>query len=136
MIEQREPQLQSLEREECLDLLGKADVGRLGYVVDGAAIILPVNFTMQDADIVFCTAKGGKLSWLKNHSHVAFEVDEGRPADREGWSVLCHGTAREVTDPGELDALRQGPMPSWVSSPADHWVRITIQDVSGRAIRR
>lgn len=136
MIEQREPQLQSLDREECLQLLQKADVGRIGYVVDGAAIILPVNFTMLGADIVFCTAKGGKLSWLSNHSHVAFEVDEGRPADREGWSVLLHGTAREVTDPGELDSLRRGPMPSWVNSSNDHWVRITIQDVSGRAVRR
>jgi len=136
MIEQREPQLQSLAREECLELLGRADVGRIGYVVDGTAIILPINYTMLGGDIVFCTAKGAKLSWLSNHSHVAFEVDEGRPADREGWSVLCHGTAHEVTDATELDSLRSGPMPSWVNSSMDHWVRITIQDVSGRAVRR
>ncbi len=136
MIEQREPELLSLDREECLELLQKSDVGRIGYVIDGTAIILPVNFTMRGTDIVFRTAKGGKLSWLSNHSHVAFEVDEGLPADREGWSVLCHGTAHEVTDPGELDALRSGPMPAWVSSSADHWVRITIQEVSGRAVRR
>jgi len=137
MIEQQpQSQLQSLGRDESLELLEKAAVGRIGYVVDGAAIILPVNFTMRDGDVVFCTAKGSKLSWLSHHSHVAFEADEGRPTDREGWSVLCHGTAHEVTDPGELESLRRGPVPSWVSSPDDHWVRIRIDEISGRAVRR
>jgi nitroimidazol reductase NimA-like FMN-containing flavoprotein (pyridoxamine 5'-phosphate oxidase superfamily) len=44
MSELYEPQLTTLRREECLELLRGAVVGRIGYVADGIAIILPVNF--------------------------------------------------------------------------------------------
>src|ERR1700688_2337112 len=97
MSELSEPQLTTLTREECLELLRGAVVGRIGYVADVMAIILPVNFALFDGDIVFCTAKGSKLSWLSLRERVAFEADESRPADHEGWSVLIQGVAREVT---------------------------------------
>ena len=129
------PQLRDLSREECLTRLESVPVGRIGYVVDGMAVILPVNFVLIDNAIVFCTSKGGTLAWLSNRRRVAFEVDESRPAEREGWSVLIHGSAHEVTDPDQLDVLRRGPLHSWVRTPAEHWVRITIDSVSGRALR-
>jgi nitroimidazol reductase NimA-like FMN-containing flavoprotein (pyridoxamine 5'-phosphate oxidase superfamily) len=132
--DQDHSQLRHLSREECLTLLEHALIGRIGYVVDGLAVILPVNFVLFDDDIVFCTAKGGTLAWLTNRTRVAFEVDESRPADREGWSVLIHGSAREVTDPDQLEVLRRGPLHSWVRTPAEHWVRITVETMSGRAL--
>jgi nitroimidazol reductase NimA-like FMN-containing flavoprotein (pyridoxamine 5'-phosphate oxidase superfamily) len=58
MSELYEPQLTTLTPEECLELLRGAVVGRIGYVADGMAIILPVNFALLDGDIVFCTARG------------------------------------------------------------------------------
>jgi uncharacterized protein len=131
----QQPRLESLTREECLEHLERAVVGRIGYVVEGVAIILPVNFTVLGGSIVFCTAKGSKLSWLSHHSRVAFEVDESRPSDRTGWSVLIRGSAQEVTDPDELDALRRGPLRSWVHPSTEHWVRISIDEISGRALR-
>ena len=112
----------------------QAVVGRIGYVADGIAIILPVNFTMLDGDIVFCTAKGSKLSWLSLRGRVSFQADESRPADHEGWSVLIQGVAREVTDPGELGVLRRGPLRSWLRPPEEHWVRIGVESISGRAL--
>jgi uncharacterized protein len=130
----RQPRLRSLTREECLEHLGRAAVGRIGYVVEGVAVILPVNFTLFGEGIVFCTAKGSKLSWLSNHTRVAFEADESRPADHAGWSVLLRGSAHEVTDPVELDALRRGPLRSWVHPADEHWVRLTADEISGRAL--
>lgn len=134
MSELYEPQLTILTREECLELLRGAVVGRIGYVADGMAIIIPVNFALLDGDIVFCTAKGSKLSWLSLRERVAFEADESRPADHEGWSVLIHGVAREVIHPEELAVLRRGPLRSWLRSPHEHWVRISIEAMSGRAL--
>lgn len=131
-----EPQLTTLTREECLELLRGAVVGRIGYVADGMAIIIPVNFALLDGDIVFCTAMGSKLSWLSLRERVAFEADESRPADHEGWSVLIQGVAREVTRPEELAVLRRGPLRSWLRSPHEHWVRISIEAMSGRALHR
>ena len=136
MSDHYETQLTTLTREECLELLRGAVVGRIGYVADGMAIILPVNFALFDGDIVFCTAKGSKLSWLSLRERVAFEADESRPADHEGWSVLIQGVAREVTHPDELAVLRRGHMRSWFRSPHEHWVRISIEAMSGRALHR
>jgi nitroimidazol reductase NimA-like FMN-containing flavoprotein (pyridoxamine 5'-phosphate oxidase superfamily) len=136
MSELYEPQLTTLRREECLELLRGAVVGRIGYVADGIAIILPVNFALLDDDIVFCTAKGSKLSWLSLRERVTFEADESRPADHEGWSVLIRGVAREVTHPEELAVLRRRPVHSWLQSPHEHWVRISIEAMSGRALHR
>ena len=129
-----EPHLTSLTREECLQLLRGAVVGRIGYVADGMATIIPVNFALMDGDIVFCTAKGSKLSWLSIRGRVAFEADESSPPDHEGWSVLVRGVAQEVTHPDELAVLRGGPLRSWVSAPNEHWVRIRIEAISGRAL--
>jgi uncharacterized protein len=134
MSELHEPQLETLTREESLALLRGAVVGRIGYVADGMATIIPVNFALFDGDIVFCTAKGSTLSWLSLRGRVAFEADESRPADHEGWSVLIHGVAREVTHPDELAVLRRGHLRSWLRSPHEHWVRISIDAISGRAL--
>ena len=96
-----QPRLEILTREECFQLLRGAVVGRIAYVADGMATIIPVNFALFDGDIVFCTANGSTLSWLSMRGRLAFEADESRPADHEGWSVLIRGVAREVTNPDD-----------------------------------
>ena len=136
MSDQEQPQLATLTPEECLELLQGAVLGRVGYVSDGLAIILPVNFTVVDGDIVFCTARGRKLSWLSLRGRLSFQADESNPADHVGWSVLVHGVAREVTDPDELAILRRRPQLSWVRPQDEHWVRIAVESISGRALRR
>ena len=135
MSDQEQPQLETLTQAECFELLQRAVVGRVGYVADGLAIILPVNFTMLDGDIVFCTAKGKKLSWLNLRGRLSFQADDSSPADHQGWSVLVHGVAREVTDPDELAVLRRRPQLSWIRSSEEHWVRIGVESISGRALR-
>jgi nitroimidazol reductase NimA-like FMN-containing flavoprotein (pyridoxamine 5'-phosphate oxidase superfamily) len=86
MSDQPESRLQELTRDQCLDLLeSQLFLGRIGYVVDGLPIIVPVNFVVDGESVVYSTATGSKLSWLSNHSRVAFQADHGRPADRSGW---------------------------------------------------
>lgn len=137
MTDLPESRLHELTRDQCLDLLrSHLFLGRIGYVVDGLPIIVPVNFVVDGESVVYSTAKGSKLSWLSNHSRVAFQADHDRPSDRSGWSVLIHGTAREVTDPAEVETLREGSLRSWAVPSADHWVRISIDRISGRRLER
>lgn len=137
MIERKESALQKLTRDECIDLLGSGvPIGRIGYVVEGVPVIVPVNFVVDGQSVVFSTAEGSKLSWLNNHTRVAFQADHGRRLDRSGWSVLVHGRAHEVTDPAEVEALQQGPLRSWAAPSAHHWVRIAIDEISGRRLGR
>jgi uncharacterized protein len=134
MSDHRRYQLQQLTAEECLALLGgPIYLGRIGYVVDGVPVIVPVNFVLDGETVVFATMPGSKLSWLRNHRRIAFQVDQGHALDESGWSVLVRGTAHEITDLAELRALRRGPR-SWAVPPTGHWVRIAIEQISGRRL--
>lgn len=124
-----------LTKEESLRLLqDKSFVGRVGFLADGRLTILPVNYLADDDAVFFCTAEGTKLSALRGGAQVAFEVDASQSLYHSGWSVLVNGTAEEVTDPAELDRLRRGPLKSWAVAASQHWVRISIDTISGRQI--
>jgi nitroimidazol reductase NimA-like FMN-containing flavoprotein (pyridoxamine 5'-phosphate oxidase superfamily) len=125
----------SLSREESLRLLEfKSYVGRVGFLSDGQIYVLPVNYLAENEAIFLCTGEGTKLSALRGGSPVTFEVDASQPLYHSGWSVMVTGTAREVTDPEILDRLRRGPLHSWAIPSSQHWVRISIDSISGRQI--
>jgi len=127
--------LHNLSRKECLEFLQyHSFVGRLGFVLDGRPMVLPVNYLADEEAVVFCTAEGTTLSAVAEGSEVVFEVDDSHPLERSGWSVVVRGPARVVTDPGEIDALRRGPLRSWAARSPERWVRITIQEVTGRRL--
>lgn len=124
-----------LTRAEAMELLqSHSYLGRIGFVVDGKPLILPVNYLAEENSVVFCTMPGTKLSALSGGAAVVFEVDDSRPLYHAGWSVVVKGTAREITDADELDALRRGPLHSWATRSTEHWVRISIEEVTGRRI--
>ena len=63
MESQHPKRVQELTRREALELLQlHSYVGRIGFVVDGRPLILPVNYLADDASIVFCTEPGTKGS--------------------------------------------------------------------------
>ncbi len=127
--------VQDLSRAEALELLqGHAYVGRLGFILDGKPMILPVNYLADEHSIVFCTEPGTKLSAVGGGSSVVFEVDDSRALYHSGWSVVVQGIAHEVTNSAELDALRRGPLHSWAARASEHWVRISLDDITGRRI--
>jgi nitroimidazol reductase NimA-like FMN-containing flavoprotein (pyridoxamine 5'-phosphate oxidase superfamily) len=131
----QQTKVHDLTKAEALELLQMHSyVGRIGFVVDGRPLILPVNYLAGDESIVFCTRPGTKLSAVGGGAPVVFEVDDSRPLYHAGWSVVVKGTAREVTDENELDELRRGPLHSWATRSTEHWVRITIDEVTGRRI--
>jgi nitroimidazol reductase NimA-like FMN-containing flavoprotein (pyridoxamine 5'-phosphate oxidase superfamily) len=109
-------------------------VGRVGFVSDGRVLVLPVNYLAESNEIFFCTRSGTKLSVLRGGAPVAFEVDASRSLYHSGWSVMVSGTASEVTDSEELERLRRGSLKSWAIPSTEHWIRITIETISGRRI--
>lgn len=124
-----------LTQAEAVELLQlHAYVGRIGFVVDGRPMILPVNYLADDASIVFCTEPGTKLSAIGAGAAVVFEVDDSRPLYHAGWSVVVRGTAHEITEAGRLDELRRGPLHSWATRSTEHWVEISLDEVTGRRI--
>jgi nitroimidazol reductase NimA-like FMN-containing flavoprotein (pyridoxamine 5'-phosphate oxidase superfamily) len=96
-------------------------------------MILPVNYVLDGVTIVFQTTSGTALSAL-DEVDVAFEVDNNRPLNHAGWSVVVQGRAVLIRDAGELDRLRRGPLRSWAWRAADIWIAISIDKLSGRHI--
>lgn len=127
--------LVELDEAECSALLRSNHTGRVAFVSDDRPLVLPVNYVVHGDLIVFRTQPGRKLAEVPMR-HVAFEVDG---ATAEGsWSVLAQGFAREMTDVlGETaDAIRSLPIPVEAPGERDHWIAITISELTGRRIER
>jgi nitroimidazol reductase NimA-like FMN-containing flavoprotein (pyridoxamine 5'-phosphate oxidase superfamily) len=125
-----------LTPDACTRLLAAEEVGRLAFAGDdGYPVVLPVNYRLDGALIVFRTAEGMKLESVPLR-RVAFEVDRLDPSMRTGWSVLVRGHAMEVTSAlGEpYESLRSAPLAPWAPGPKEHWVAVEIESITGRQI--
>lgn len=126
--------LLKLSAAECLALLGNRHLGRIALVESDHPVILPVNYVLDEAAIVFRTAPGTKLDAAALGMPVAFEIDGIDASDRTGWSVLVRGRAEHVTDPATLERLRRLPLMPWAPGAKPHYVRIGTEKMSGRRI--
>ena len=125
--------LEVLERSECLQLLARASLGRIGITSGALPTVLPVNFRLVDDQILFRTARGTKLDAATENAVVAFEVDDMDPLAHTGWSVVVTGVAREL-QAAERDALRSVPLARWAPDTDGRVVAISTDLVSGRRI--
>jgi hypothetical protein len=91
-----------------------------------------VNFALDHGDIVIRTDPSGKLAAATRGAVVAFEADQLDLAGRSGWSVTAIGPSREVTDPAEIDRLREIGLSSWAPGAREHFIRISPQLMNGR----
>lgn len=124
-----------LEREECLRLLGRATLGRVGLTTGALPAVLPVNFWFDGDQILIRTSAGTKLQAATHDSVVAFEIDEIDPVAHTGWSVMVQGMARHVTDAGELERIRTLPLARWApGGTGENIVAIRPEIVTGRRI--
>src|SRR6266566_6626414 len=92
-----------LSDDECHALLGGSHLGRVALVEGGRPLILPVNYVLDDAAVVFRTDQGSKLDAAVRGAPVAFEVDGVDTGRRTGWSVVIRGRAEHIKDPTDLE---------------------------------
>jgi hypothetical protein len=127
--------LDEIGREECIRLLRGETVGRVAFCSEGHPVVLPVNFVVLNESVIFRTGPGAKLEAAVLGGPIAFEVDAIDRWYHEGFSVLVVGRCREVTDPPELEFLKHAPLVPWAGAGRDHFVKISLDEVSGRRIR-
>jgi nitroimidazol reductase NimA-like FMN-containing flavoprotein (pyridoxamine 5'-phosphate oxidase superfamily) len=130
----RTPRFTELTDKECRELLSTHGVGRLAVSMPSGPVVVPVNYSVVDGEIVFRTSPGTAPARATGHQ-VAFEVDRIDEAFSEGWSVLVRGRARAVTDPDEVDRLvRAAYSEPWAGGRREQWLRIEPVSFSGRRI--
>ena len=118
-----------IDSDECLRLVGSRRVGRLGIVVGGEPVILPVNYAVAGETVVFRSAPGSKVD-MGPRAPACFEVDEFDESMSTGWSVLIAGRLEEI-EAGEAGDADVTP---WAPGERDHWMRLVPRRVTGRRV--
>jgi len=119
-----------LPRNECVRLLWvhAGMVGRIGVVVDGRPLIMPVNYRMLGEDVLVEIGPGTMLEAVDRGSVLAFEADSALPP--EAWSVYVRGPARRA-DRAQVQRASPGGA-ALVPEPGGVPVVIRSDVVSGR----
>src|SRR5262245_27800005 len=116
--------LEPIDEAECIRLLERVPVGRIGLTADAPPVVLPVNFVVdtrcasREHTIVFCTEPGLKLDAARRRSVACLEVDEYDGFGHSGWSVLATGRLAEITDPERVAWVRELPLRPWANRAA------------------
>lgn len=127
--------LEVLSPAECWQLLREAPIGRLAFVDAGEPIVFPVTHSVDGHTVVFRTGRGSKLEAALMAEVLAFEVDGWDVEARRGWSVLARGTAGTVYDDDEIAAFDAAGNEPWLESArTGTWVRILVEEISGRRL--
>lgn len=127
-------QLEVLDREQCLSLLGTVPIGRLVFTEGGLPAVHPVNFRMHKEQVIVRVAKGWKLTAAAGRAVVAFQADNIDMVKRSGWSVTVVGHASVVGDITELVELSGTWLQPWVIGRRDNFIRIDTERVTGRKL--
>ncbi len=130
------PVLTTLSADECRALVARGGVGRVLVVEPGRGpVAIPVNYRMDGEDVVFRTGGGTLIADSLGQGSVSFDVDHLDDALAEGWSVLLTGKASVITEPDELDHARSLGIEPWAGGDRATYVRLHVDQVTGRAIR-
>ena len=128
--------LEVLSPDECWELMADTPIGRMVFLHEGDAVVLPVNYAVVDHHLVFQSNRGAKFGAATMASIVSFEVDHFDASTRSGWSVLVKGRASIVVDADEEERLGELGLESWASrNESSMWIRIQPGDITGRRIR-
>lgn len=128
-------ELVELDRGDCLRLLSKGVVGRVIFTRYALPTAHPVNYLLDNEEIVFQTGEGGALALATRNAVIGFEVDDIDYRNRTGWSVVGVGRAYEVTDPDRLADLTNRMPEPWAPGRTAHVIALPLQQLTGRYLR-
>ncbi len=121
-----------LPAPECRRLLALVakggGVGRLGIATDQAPVVIPVNFTLREGQVLARVGAGFFSRTAAGHL-VAFEVDQVDPETGVAWSVLVRGLATLIESPTEVELAAAHPL---VPEPGDMVMVIRPDILTGR----
>ena len=131
--------LVELTAPECLLHLRHRQYG-VGRVALGGdrPLILPVNYLLDGSTVVVRTGSDAILAAAEAGAWAAFEIDDlddHGDASVELWSVLVRGRISRVVDQQEATYLRLARLEPAAGGFRPSFVRIAIEEMTGRARR-
>ncbi len=126
--------LEIIEEDECWDLIGSMSTGRIAVSIANKPDIFPVNFQLDEGAVYINTVAGTKLAAAVLGRAVAFEVDDLDEETQTGWSVVVHGTAKQVEKLEDILHVESLGITPWTDSPKTRYLRIQVDEITGRRI--
>lgn len=117
---------------ECLERLAQLRIGRVSVTRDALPVIVPVNYVLDGATVIFDAKPAGMLVRACDGNVIAFEVDAFSTVAQAGWSVGIVGMGELLTAGENVRGLTLGP----VSAPGegcDQFIRLRGR-MTGREI--
>src|SRR4051794_22500859 len=118
-----------LSTEECWELLGVEEFGRLAYRLVDEVHLVPINYVADAGLLLFRTTPGNKLLAAALHSDVAFEIDWHD--EHAAWSVVVRGRIRRLHE-DEVHRVEGRLLEPWVPTLRYDVVELAPASVSGR----
>jgi len=89
--------VQEIGEKECLEVLSRASIGRLGCALENQPYVVPVYFAYQPGEIYLFSTAGKKIEWMRANPKVCLEVEEVHSSD---WvTVIANGRYEELGSP-------------------------------------
>ena len=143
--------IHELTRAECLEVLGRASVGRLACSRADEPYVVPIYVAFDGHDLYGFSTLGQKIVWMRANPRVCVEIEE--IADGRHWTtVLAFGRYYELSRPHEdqeglakAEALLSRRTTFWLPGAAkvpshDHGspvlYRIEVERLTGRRAQR
>ncbi|TXL57512.1 pyridoxamine 5'-phosphate oxidase family protein [Aeromicrobium terrae] len=123
--------LREMPLDDCLEVLGNNQVGRIAFNDPSGPVVLPVNYSVTNGAILIATATGSSLHSYVPGSLVAFEVDDVDEFNEDGASVLVRGRAAIVPTEGFSDDERPY---TWPEGPREVLLHIVPTQITGRRL--
>ncbi len=114
-------------------LLAETGIGRVGLSVDSLPVILPVNYVLDGARLVFRTGEGSKLEAATRNAVICIEIDHLEPRWQSGWSVLVTGQSHHLAEEEVSPEARRVLVP-WSLAAGDQYVSVPLDLVTGRRV--
>lgn len=121
--------------DECLALLSGGVVGRVALATPVGPRIVPVNYVMDGAALVFRTSAYSELGSYGTNSELAFEVDHIDYDRHQGWSVVAIGRGEVLEDPIEVQRIQGSwDLRPWAAGTRNLYIRLAWKSLSGRRL--
>jgi nitroimidazol reductase NimA-like FMN-containing flavoprotein (pyridoxamine 5'-phosphate oxidase superfamily) len=94
--------IQEITASECLNILARTRVGRLGCAHEDQPYVVPISFVYEAPYLYGFTTMGQKVEWMRSNPLVCVELDE--IVNSAQWmSVVIFGHYEELLDTPESD---------------------------------
>jgi hypothetical protein len=128
-------ELEVLDEEQCLALLGTVTIGRLAFTEAALPALQPVSFATVGGEIFIPTRHGSKVAAASRGAVVAFEVDDVDAGARTGWNVTVVGPSRVISNARDVRRLDELGARPWAPADTHCYIGVQIRLVRGRRIR-